>query len=411
MLKKLRIRLIAVTMAIVFVLLCVIFGMVVQFTKQNLERESVSMLRTVASDPQRLNWPGTSSRLPYFTVRISLFGGVRVNGTSYYDLTDTELLADIVRDALDSGQVTGLLRDYSLRYYRVNYGGGEYIVFADVSSEGSTLRALERNCLFIGLGSLTVFFLMSLLLARWATRPAERAWKQQTEFVSDASHELKTPLTVILTNAEQLRSPDYSPEDKTRFSENISVMAERMRRLVESLLSLARADNGVVSDTFSDVELSVLLEETVLTMEPVLFERGLALETEIAPDVRVRGSDMALRQVTDILLDNARKYSAPGTVRLTLERQGRNRALFTVFTPGEPLSEEERKAIFRRFYRTDKARSGDGSYGLGLAIAEGIVTAHRGKIWCESGDGGNAFLVSLPLLSSPQPTEQHTPAS
>ncbi len=397
MLKKLRIRLIAVTMAIVFVLLCVIFGMIVQFTKQNLERESVDMLRTVASDPQRLNWPGTSSRLPYFTVRISLFGSVRVNGTSYYDLTDTELLADIVKGALDGGQVTGLLKDYSLRYYRVNYGGGEYIVFADVSSENSTLRALERNCVFIGLGSLAVFFLMSLLLARWATRPAERAWKQQTEFVSDASHELKTPLTVILTNAEQLRSPDYSPEDKTRFSENISVMAERMRRLLESLLSLARADNGVLPDTFSDVALSALLEETVLTMEPVLYERGLELKAEIAPDLRIRGSEAGLRQVAEILLDNARKYSAPGTVRLSLERQGRNRALLTVFTPGEPLSEEEQKAIFRRFYRTDKARSADGGYGLGLAIAEGIVKAHHGKIWCESGDGGNSFLVNLPL--------------
>ena len=396
MLKNLRVRFIAVTMAIVLGMLCVIFGLVLHFTRESLERESVSMLQTVAADPLQLSWPESSSRLPYFTVRFSRFGSVRVAGSSYYDITDPAVLSALVSAAMESGEITGLLPEYSLRYYRTSYGGREYIIFADVSSEGSTLRALGRSCVFIGLGSLAVFFLLSLLLARWAARPVERAWTQQTEFISDASHELKTPLTVILTNAELLHSDGYSPAEKERFTANILAMSERMRQLVESLLSLARADNGAMRASFGSVDLSVLAAEALLPFEPVFYERGLALESYIEPGISVRGSAGHLRQVTDILLDNARKYAAPGTVTVDLRRQGRNRALLTVVTPGEPLSPEERKSIFRRFFRKDAARGGDGSYGLGLAIADSLVKEHRGKIWCEAREGGNAFLVQLP---------------
>lgn len=396
MLRNLRMRFIAITMAIVLVMLCVIFALVLHFTRESLEHESVSMMQAVAADPMQLNWPETSSRLPYFTVRISVFGSIRVIGTSYYDLTDTAFLSGLVSAATESGKVTGLLPAYSLRYYRTGHSGSEYIIFADVSSESSTLRALSRSFVLIGLGSLAVFFLLSLLLARWAVRPVEQAWKQQTEFVSDASHELKTPLTVILTNAELLRSGEHSSEEKDRFAENILTMSERMRELVERLLSLARADNGTMRTSFETVDLSALLTDTLLPFEPVFYERGLSLSSDIEAGIHICGSAGHLRQVAEILLDNARKYAEEGTVEVTLKKQGRSRVLLTVATPGEPLSAEDRKNIFRRFYRKDAARSSDGGYGLGLAIAESLVKEHRGKIWCEARDGGNAFLVQLP---------------
>ena len=397
MLKKLRFRLVAVTMLIVFAMLCAIFALTFSLTRNGLEQQSMTMMETIASDPLQLNWPNTSSRLPYFTLRVSLFGEIRVTGTSYYDISDPELLADLVSAVAEAGTDTGLLKEYALRFYRTAYGGSEYIIFADVSSEAATLRALARTCVFIGLGSLAVFFLLSLLLARWAVKPVEKAWKQQTEFVSDASHELKTPLTVILTNAEMLRSPEAGPEEKERYSANILSMAERMRSLVESLLSLARADNGVLPASFEDVDLSALVSEAVLPFEPVFFERGLTLESRIEPGITVRGSGSYLRQVTDILLDNARKYASGGTVTLTLEKAAHSKALLRVYSPGEIIPEEERESIFRRFYRIDKARDGDGSYGLGLAIARSIVTEHRGKIWCEGAENGNCFCVQLPL--------------
>ena len=400
MLKKLRIRFICITMVIVLLMLCVIFALVLRFTRQNLEQESISMMQTVAADPLQLNWPGIStSRLPYFTVRISLLGGLRVNGESYYDLSDSEFLSKIVNAALTGESGTGLIPEYSLRYYCTVSNGSGYIIFADVSSEGATLKNLTRNCLFIGLGSMAVFFVLSLILARWSVRPVEKAWEQQKQFVSDASHELKTPLTVILTNAEMLRSPDYEDAEKSRFAENILTMSHQMRSLVEGLLSLARAENGKMREQFAPLDLSSLVRDELLPFEPVFYEKGLTLDSEIAHDIICSGSEGHLRQVVDILLDNARKYSAPGSVEVRLEPHGRGHCLLSVTTPGEPLTAEECAAIFRRFYRTDKARSADGSYGLGLAIAKSIVEEHKGKIWCEGRNNTNTFFVMLPSKS------------
>ena len=146
---------------------------------------------------------------------------------------------------------------------------------------------------------------------------------------------------------------------------------------------------------FSDVDLSALAEEAVLPFESVFFEKGLTLHTDIEPGIRCRGSESHLRQVAEILLDNAQKYSDPGTVEYALKRHGHSHCQLTVTTPGEPLTPQECRDIFKRFYRTDKVRSMDHSYGLGLAIAESIVNEHQGKIWCQGGDGTNNFFVQL----------------
>ncbi len=397
MLKKLRLRFVAINMTIVLIMLSVIFGTVLAFTRQNLEKESISMMQSIAADPMKPNWNSTSAaRLPYFTVWLTPFGATRSSGNSFYDLDEGDLLGQLVQTALSSESGTGYIPEYSLRFYRTSHLGGEYIIFADVSSEAATMRSLWRNCLVIGAVSLGVFFVISLLLARWAVRPVDRAWTQQKQFVSDASHELKTPLTVILTNAELLLDESYSAEDCRRFSDNILAMAHRMRTLVEGLLDLARADNGAVRAAFTDVDLSALAENALLPFEPVFFEKGLTLSSEIEKGVVCRGSEQHLRQVADILLDNAQKYSDPGTVVCTLKRQGKSHAVFSVASPGAALTEKERTDIFKRFYRLDKARGSDGSYGLGLAIAEAIVREHGGKIWCESAGGVNTFFVQLP---------------
>ena len=398
MLKRLRIRFVCINMAIVVVMLSIIFGTVLSSTRQNLERESIAMMQSVASDPLQLNWHGaSSSRLPYFTVSLSPLGGTRSAGSSFYDLDDSALLGELVETALSGKQNTGYIPEYKLRYYRTHQYGSEFIVFADVSSESATMRSLWKNSLIIGAASLGVFFLISLLLARWAVKPVDKAWTQQKQFVSDASHELKTPLTVILTNAELLQDASYPPEERGRFASNILTMAHQMRSLVEGLLDLARVDNGAVRTAFTDVDLSALMEDALLPFEPVFFEKGLTLSSSIEAGVTCRGSETHLRRVAEILLDNAQKYSAPGsTVEFHLEKQGKTHALLKLVSPGEPLSSQECEDIFKRFYRLDKARSSDGSYGLGLAIAESIVRDHGGKIWCEGKEGANVFFVQLP---------------
>ena len=146
------------------------------------------------------------------------------------------------------------------------------------------------------------------------------------------------------------------------------------------------------------VDLSRLVREAMLPFEPVFFERGLTLDSDIAEGVTVQGSPGHLRQVVEILLDNARKYAeGQGTVSVRLERSGVRSCILSVADPGQAISREDLENIFKRFYRVDTARSRDGSYGLGLAIAEGIVQSHRGKIWAESSSGVNTFFVRLPV--------------
>lgn len=227
----------------------------------------------------------------------------------------------------------------------------------------------------------------------------ETAWKQQRQFVADASHELKTPLTVIMTNAELLNSPDFDQARRSQFAAHILTMSRQMRQLIEEMLDLARTDNGQGTLVFSPVDLSRLVNDAVLPFEPVFFERGLTLTADIQEHITVSGSQQHLRQITDILLDNAQKYSSPaGEVTVQLTRQG-GRCRLSVSNPGDALSKAERKDIFKRFYRTDEAHSQRGSYGLGLSIAANIAAMHRGKIWVESSNGRNIFHLELPVKS------------
>lgn len=261
------------------------------------------------------------------------------------------------------------------------------------------MNALIRTSLLLGLASLALFFLLSLLLARWAVKPVEEAWRQQKQFVSDASHELKTPLTVITTNAELLQSGDFDEAAQSRFADNLLTMSRQMRGLVEGLLELARVDAGTVARTMEDLDLSALCAEAALPFEPVCFERGLTLTTEPGQNIRVHGSAAHLRQTVEILLDNAQKYAHGGTeVTLRLERRGKGHCVLSVTDTGDPIAPEDLPHLFERFYRADKARARNGSFGLGLAIAQQVAQAHRGRIWCESREGVTRFSLLLPTV-------------
>jgi signal transduction histidine kinase len=333
----------------------------------------------------------------YFSLELNRQGDVMASGASPYDLTDRDVLAQLLGGVLDRREKVGVLEEFSLRYYHTSSPGGHRIVFADLSSERNLRSNLIKTCLFIGGGSFLLFFIISLFLARWAIKPGEQAWTQQKQFVADASHELKTPLTVILTNAELLQNQACDSQQQEQCSNSILSMASQMRGLVERLLELARVDSGTSGMVFSNLDFSTLVSDSILPFEPLFFEQGLQLNSQIASDLSVHASPSHLRQLMDILLDNGMKYSSPsGTVDVCLKRYG-NHALLTVATPGDQISREDLKNIFKRFYRVDKARSINGSYGLGLSIAQRIITEHRGKIWAESYRGINTFYVHLPL--------------
>ena len=224
----------------------------------------------------------------------------------------------------------------------------------------------------------------------------ESSERRRQEFVANVSHELKTPLTVILSSSDLL-AQEESPTKRAQYLDNIRAESQRMRRLVEGMLTLARGDSGRAKTPMEPVALSELANETAMSFEPVAFEAGHPLEYELAENLTVRGRADELRQVFAILLDNAVKYAPAGApVRLTLRESGRDAAL-EVENPGDPIPPEQLAHLFDRFYRADASRSDHEGFGLGLSIAQSIVTAHRGTIRCRSDAQGTCFTVTLPL--------------
>lgn len=400
MIQRLRFKFVLVNMGIVTILLCTILGLVFYFTSAQLEMESIRMMEDIASRPFQLDAPGEPGpdvRLPFFTLQVGPHGELMSADGGYYDLSDGDLLSGLVATAAASPQRLGVISEYELRYYRVDAPASQRLVFADISSERATLEGLRTTCLLIGGLSFFAFLWVSILLSKWAVRPVELAWKQQRRFVAAASHELKTPLTVIMTNTELLAAPELREEKREKSLSSILAMSRQMRGLIEQMLELARTDSPEAAALFRPVDLSRLVSQAVLPFEPLFFERGLSLDAQVEEGIGVTGEETQLRRVVEILLDNAQKYAKPGgSAAVVLRRRGRGRCVLSVSDEGDPIPPEERRQIFQRFYRADPARSRDGSFGLGLSIAEGIVKQHRGRIWAESRDGRNIFSVELP---------------
>ena len=443
MLKKLKLKFVLVIMGLVTVLFGTVFGYVMHQTKENIARDSIQMMRSLSFRPwnsapgfkpdnkpedkpenkpgektglkpedmpemkpeenrngrRQMQQPQSQIRLLFYSVRLSSGGEILESEGNDEALSDSELLQKLTDIVLAKKEQSGILSGYDLRYLKEERGNEQAIVFADISGEKAMLRGLIRNILLGGILGYAAFFVISLLLANWVARPVEQTWNEQKQFIADASHELKTPLTVIITNAEMLGERNYSETEREGFTKNILSMSQRMRGLVESLLELARMDNRQSAPEFRTLDFSRLINDCILPFEPLFYENETELQTDIEPDIRIEGDKEKLRQVMTILLDNALKYDDRAyPVQIRLKRQA-GHCLLSVSGMGAPLSKADCKNIFKRFYRVDPARSGSNgqSYGLGLAIAESIIRAHNGRIWAESSDRCNTFYLSLTL--------------
>ena len=398
MLRKLRLKFVLITMSVVVAMLMTIFVTIYHFTKADLDRQADLMLRELTQSVQKnggLTRPDRDIGLPYFIINIYLNGEVHFIGYTSYDLNDDTFLQELIQKVYQAGERSGELPEHQLIYSTVAGMGTQRLIFVDVSSHASTLSSMLQACALIGAGAILVFLLISILLARWAVKPVQTAWDQQKRFISDASHELKTPLTVIMSNAELLQT---EPENSAQLTQSILAMSQRMRSLVEGMLELARSDNGQSKMQLEPLDLSQLVETAVLPFEPMLFERQLLLETTVEPDIKVMGSQEHLQRVLGVLLDNAAKYASPGIVTVTLRRTGADGCVLSVANPGAPIDKQQQTKIFERFYRGDSARTDGGSFGLGLPIAKTIVENHKGKIWVLSNPTGNCFCVQLPTV-------------
>ena len=409
MIRKLRLKFVAICMALVTAILAVVFFSVYLSMARNISDLSRQVLYRVSQEETiggmtrpdiSIAIGGDRVLLPYFTVNVwpSRGGGytAQITGGTYSNLEDTEELTAILQDCLSQNRQEGTVSGYHLRYLRQDNGLYEKLAFVDMSMEQAVLRRMMGSYLVIALAALALLLGVSVLLSHWATRPVEKAWKQQRQFLSDASHELKTPLTVILSNAELLEQAQLS-DKPARWADNILSEAGRMRSLVEEMLTLARADNMVRTAVMAEVSLSDVAADCALAFEPVAFEAGKPLDYQIADGTLVLGDGDKLRQLISILLDNAIKYGADGgTITLSLQKTDRQ-ARLTVSNPGDPIPPEQLGRLFERFYRADVSRGEKSGFGLGLPIARTIAEEHKGTLRAESDAGSTRFLYTMML--------------
>lgn len=409
MIRSLRRKFVLINMLLVFIVLVAVFSVQCLNHYRQLEQESLHVLEMSLGRRQHevpLQFeigkppPKDYIRSFSFTVVVSEDGTLELWGPEDI-LVSEEELGLIVTEVLANDDETGILSAYQLRYRMRHDEDHTRIAFVDLSEDALSLRNTVLTALLSVTAALSAFFLISLYLSRWALKPVEKAWTQQRQFIADASHELKTPLTVILANLGILKGDSVAgPEDERHWLENTEQEALRMKGLVDDLLFLAKSDAEEQHLVFGGVHLSDLVFSTSLAFEAVAFERGLSIETEgIEEEIQVSGNAAQLRQLMSILLDNAVKYSEEGgRIDVTLS-QTAGKAQLTVRNGGRVLPPEEQQRIFDRFYRSDRARTSEG-YGLGLAIAQRIVETHDGSISVSSGpEQGTVFAVAFPLLA------------
>ena len=401
MIRHLRWKVVATNMLLISLVLLAVFAAVFFISRDNYRKNVQQQLyQALEQGDYGISQPGVDS-IPCFVAEVYGSGTVRVAGNSYYDLSDETRLADIVTAALHRTADSGTLDEYHLRYLRQTGYATTAIAFTDTYLEYTSLRTLLSACSLVGSVALVVLFLCSYLLSGVVTKPVGAAWAQQEQFLSDASHELKTPLAGIRLLTDSILQTDHMDEETTKeFVTDIGREAERLSRITENLLRLTRLDSGVVQQPYP-VAVAPVMERVERMLHMVAQEKGVTISGTADEDAVALATDDDVHQILYNLMENAIKYSAPenGFVHAEAHVDGQ-RVVITVSDNGIGIPDEDLPHIFDRFYRVDKMRSREvGGTGLGLSIVKDTIENRGGTI--EAGHGadgvGTVFTVYLPL--------------
>ncbi len=393
MIRKLQIQITAILMAI---LSSVTIGILVAVNIVNYnasQQEAFHYLNEVASSGEMLIASEENSSLfsyRFFRVFIDMYGNafksVSENNAMYTD----EQLAALATKVLIRGKNSGAI-DHML-YTVKDESYGKLIVFMDNRITEANIRAVGLYSLIFGSMGLFLLFCMVLFLAKWLTKPIEEAFHKQKIFVSDVSHELKTPLAVITANADTLESEI----GESKWLGYIKNEAYKMSGLVNNMLTLTRMETTENKLSFQRFDLTETVRGAVMPFESIAYEKQVDLSVSLQESVFLSGNQEQLGRVAAILTDNAVKYTEPGGKISVLLQQNRGKTILQVSNTGPEIPYADRKKIFDRFYRVDKARSREnGSYGLGLSIAKTIVSAHHGTISVDCRNSRNIFTVTI----------------
>lgn len=391
--STLRKRFLIISWVMLVMLLAAICGGIGTYMYQSAVDDTKAALRE-AVEQQSLD----NESIGMLGIRLDRNGSVVESEQSHLSLSEETIVQLAGSIEMTGEQSIGETEAEGMRYRYLSVlgRGGAWAAFAECSQEQALEKSLWRNGIIFMLIGMLLLIPVCILLTRWVSKPIETAWEKQNDFVSDATHELKTPLTVIATNTEAvLANPEAPIESQERWLGSIQDETSRMAGLVGDLLFLAKIDAGEIKLDPEELNISDLLEGMCMERETDIFEAGRQFDYELTPDLHYYGDRRRIEQMMNALLDNAVKYTPEGgSIRLVVNRDRRQRVRVVLSNSGNPLAEEELGKIFDRFYRVDPSRARDtGGYGLGLCVTRSIAELHGGTVTAECRNDINVFTV------------------
>ena len=338
----------------------------------------------------------------FFSVIISTNGNITATRTDRISAIDSETAAEMGISVNKSGKERGFIGDY--RFRKSTFPDGSVIViFYDCGRSLENARSFLMISIGISLICLLLVYILITIFSKAVIRPAAEAYEKQKQFITDAGHELKTPLAIINADADVLEMDLPEAEDGTpnEWLEDIRKQTARLTELTGSLIYLAKTEEGTKDAfTFVDFPVSDVANQEVDSFKARAQAAGLTIDAKIEEDLTMNGDQRAFRQLIGVFLDNAVKYSAEGgTINVKLKKSGKNIGLSVTNISKDPVSKDNLKHLFDRFYRSESSHNSEtGGYGIGLSIAKSIVEAHKGKITATSSDG-EKFTITAVLPS------------
>ena len=332
----------------------------------------------------------------YFSVLLYENGNVSTINTGKIASVSTSEAGDYATSLYDKGKTKGFIDQYKyLSVSTTNTNGDNMVlyVFINCSKELMTIRTYALASIGISIIGLLVVFVLVCFFSKTVTKPMAESYEKQKRFITDASHEIKTPLTIIDANTEVLEMM----EGENEWTVSIRKQIARLTALTEKLVFLSRMDEDSTRLEMLEFNISDAILDTAMPFETVAESKGKTLDISVAPDINYTGSETNIRQMVSLLLDNAIKYSSEnGSIRLNFSTNGKLKIL-SLWNTVDEIETGKLDYLFERFYRIDKSRnSKTGGFGIGLSVVQAIVQAHNGKVSAKSEDGKSIeFTISL----------------
>ena len=327
----------------------------------------------------------------YFTVTLDSNANATEINTGKIAAVSSSAAEAYARKLYEENRESGFIENY--KYARINKDGNVMYIFLDVGRELDTFYSFLTASIVISLAGSMLVFIMVLIFSSIAVRPVAQSYDKQKRFITDASHEIKTPLAIIDANAEVIEMIDGENE----WTQSIRKQIKRLTALTEKLVYLSRMDEDGYKMQMESFDISQAAEDMTELFKTSSKARGITLKAETEEGLNYYGNEASIRQLISIMLDNALKYTDEnGVIEVKLKAAGKNRIL-TFYNTVEEIEKGKLDFLFERFYRLDKSRNSEtGGHGIGLSVAKAIAEAHGGKISAESTDGKSIlFTVSL----------------